>query len=351
MSDGITLSKIRQQLKADLEAETFLGKPILEVWINEDEPAEPGNTDSWDVCIKAARDADLVLVLFNGNAGWAEGDESLGICHAEFITAFSESPGKVSLVSIFDPSASNLPSTQKDVRFQNDIKKANLFRGTQANNRENLVAEVKKAVFEALLGLALKGAAEVKKSKYNAGPALDWTRLDFKARQITMATALAATIAPDAKDNRSVVAKPFGNTKMLFAVSAVPAAMTVASAREMVGQPFLGDHTFENHLAKGVSGPIHAIACHRTVSESQALSMLGFPDATVVSGSFGVYVADRIQKIQILFLANCRDESSIRHNWQRLVDWLNETGEAELLVERAKSRTRIVKAIAGEIIN
>jgi len=348
---GVRLSEVRKQLKRELEAAMFLGKPLLEVWINEDEPPENGSTNSWDICIEAARSADLVLILYNGHAGWAESDEALGICHAEFTTAFSESPGKVSLVSILDPIESKWPSTPRDKRFQNDIKKADFFRGTQATSREELVTEVKKAVLQALLGLALKGAAEVKKSRYNAGPALDWTRLDFKARQDAMVKAIASTIAPEGKDSRNIVAKPFGQTKMLFAVSAIPAAMSVASAREMVGQPFLSDHTLAIHLDKGVNGPVHLVACHRTVSESQALSMLGFPDATVVSGSFGVYVADGIQKIQILFLANCRDESSIRHNWQRLVDWLNETGEGQLLEQRAKSRARIVKAIAAEVMN
>ena len=74
--------------------------------------------------------------------------------------------------------------------------------------------------------------------------------------------------------------------------------------------------------------------------------MLGFPDATVVTPTFGVYVADSVQMIQLVFLANCRDRTSTRHAVQRFFDWIERSGESDYLVERAKSRKKIVKAIA-----
>ena len=79
------------------------------------------------------------------------------------------------------------------------------------------------------------------------------------------------------------------------------------------------------------------------------MQLLGFPDATIVSGSFGVYVADNVQKIQLCMIANCRDESSTRHGLQKLFDWLGQTGEDDLLAARATSRDKIVKTIAKEI--
>jgi hypothetical protein len=45
-------------------------------------------------------EADLLLVLYNGNAGWSLSPGDIGICHAELMTAFSESSGKVSVVSL-----------------------------------------------------------------------------------------------------------------------------------------------------------------------------------------------------------------------------------------------------------
>ena len=60
---------------------------------------------------------------------------------------------------------------------------------------------------------------------------------------------------------------------------------------------------------EAMAGPVHLIACHRGATESQSLKHLGFPDATVVSTRSWVYVADEVQEIQIVFLANCRDET------------------------------------------
>lgn len=93
---------------------------------------------------------------------------------------------------------------------------------------------------------------------------------------------------------------------------------------------------------------MHLIACHRSVTENQATNLLGFPDATVVSSPFGIYVADEIQKMQFVFLANCRDPSQTRHAVQRFLDWLEQSGEGKYLAERAQARARIVKAIAQE---
>ncbi len=116
----------------------------------------------------------------------------------------------------------------------------------------------------------------------------------------------------------------------------------------VVGQPFLRDHELVGLLDKDAVGPVHLIGCHRSVTEAQAMKQLGFPDATIVSPPFGVYVADPIQRIQILFLANCRDDTTTRHALQRAFEWLLQTGEDQRLAARAAIRTRIVKTIALE---
>lgn len=83
------------------------------------------------------------------------------------------------------------------------------------------------------------------------------------------------------------------------------------------------------------------IACQKSVSESQAVRQLGFPDAVVVSAPFGVYVADDVQKIQMAFIANCRDETTTKENVQAFLNWLNDHGEAKYLVQRAQKRRQI----------
>jgi len=129
---------------------------------------------------------------------------------------------------------------------------------------------------------------------------------------------------------------------------AIPAALTVSPARDLVGQPFLRDHMLFGNLKGKRGGPLHIIACHKGATESQAAKLLGFPDATFVTAPFGIWVADPVQKVQFAFIVNCRDEANTRHGLQRFMEWLSQTGEDVLLAERALARARIVSAIAKE---
>ena len=175
--------------------------------------------------------------------------------------------------------------------------------------------------------------------------------MNFADRQRKMVETLISALS--SKDKAAVdgdsVTITISGKRILFRPSAVPAAFTVSAAREMVGQPFLRDHEFSDSLASGVGGPVHVIACQKSVTEAQAMGLLGFPDATIVSGAFGIYVADNIQKIQLCLIANCRDAASTRHGLQKLFDWLQRTGEDAFLAQRAMSRAKILKTIAGEL--
>ena len=143
------------------------------------------------------------------------------------------------------------------------------------------------------------------------------------------------------------VVLPLGGKDIGVVVHAIPAAFTVAAAREMVGRPFLRDHE-RTDLLKKAQGPLHLIACHRGATETQARALLGFPDAIVVSDLFGIYVADEVQKVQFAFLANCRDDAQTRHALQRFLEWLEQSTEALRLAARAQSRANIVRTIAAE---
>jgi hypothetical protein len=124
--------------------------------------------------------------------------------------------------------------------------------------------------------------------------------------------------------------------------------MSVAAAREMVGQPHLSDHSLHGYLSKVQGGPVHIVACHKTITESQARAMLGFPDATVVSAPFGVYVVDPIQSIQLVLLAQCRDEATTRLGVQAFLEWLDESEQATVLVRHAAKRKSVVAALAAK---
>ncbi|WP_241802501.1 hypothetical protein [Pseudomonas corrugata] len=86
---------------------------------------------------------------------------------------------------------------------------------------------------------------------------------------------------------------------------------------------------------KDAEGPLCVTACHRGATEIQATALLGFPDATVVIGSFGIFVADDVQQVQFAFLVNCRDASQTRHALQRFREWLDQTGKVQVLAKRA----------------
>ena len=123
----------------------------------------------------------------------------------------------------------------------------------------------------------------------------------------------------------------------------------MAQRRKWVGQPFLHDHELSPFLKGNRGGPVHVIACHKTATEAQTTKLLGFPDATVVSAPFGIFVADSIQKVQFAFIVNCRDDANTRHGAQRFFEWLAQTGEETLVSERAKPRAnRVCNREGGE---
>ena len=215
----------------------------------------------------------------------------------------------------------------------------------------DLKARVFEALHDAVVNLVQKGVRDASRGRFHGGAALDWERLDFETRRHQM-----RSIVRDSLQGRSGSKREadydvvlVGGQKILLVVDAVPAAMSISAAREKVGQPFLHDHLLASSIGGSRGGPVHMIACQKSVTEAQALRMLGFPDATVVSAPFGIYVADGIQRIQLVLISGCRDESTTRHGVQRFFDWLEQTGEDTLLAQRAMSRAKIVATIAGEM--
>src|SRR2546423_8830658 len=86
---AMTLSDLRIELKKSIEAERIFGKQAFEVWINEETPPQGGTWDSWEVCLQAVRDCDILIALSNWHAGWAATSADIGICHDELSTAYS----------------------------------------------------------------------------------------------------------------------------------------------------------------------------------------------------------------------------------------------------------------------
>ena len=344
------LSDIRRELKIEIDTMEIAGLKAFEVWINEVAPPAGGTWDSWDFCMEAVKDCDILVVLSNGDSGWANAAGEIGICHAELMVGLSVAPAKVRLLALDKILIAKSPAGVRNKRFQDYVDKQSLFRGGTVTKIAELKTRVKEALHDAVLSLAQAGVREASRGKFHSGEALDWSRLDFVSRQTEMVRVLKDAILqrPGSLEDSGKIFVQMNSHEILCESHAIPAAMTVAPARELVGQPFLRDYLAVGALTGKRGGPLHVIACHKTATESQAAKLLGFPDATLVATPFGVFVADPIQKVQFAFIANCRDETNTRHGVQRFLEWLEQTGEDILLAERALARARIVRAIAKE---
>jgi hypothetical protein len=349
------LEDIRKTLKSELEDTEFLGTRPVEVWINEEAGAEDGTTDSWDKCLAEVDGADIVIVIYNGEAGWAGGTEGLGICHAEFLRALSQAPARLRVIELDFPSAGGARSpkdtqqaTDRNKAFAADMDRASTWR-VKARNDESLKREVRKAVAKGVIELAKTGSREARRGRFHLGAPLDWSRFTFRERRDALVSAVSEFLessmqASKLGDGHSLAIQ---GESILLKVSGVPAGMGTPEAREMVGRPYLDDHiSLEN---RNVVGPLHVIACHKTCSESHVVSFMGHPDQYLVETPFGIFAADRRTFVQAAFIAQCRDESSTKLGCQRLFDWLQQSGEMGGLLARGRSRAKLMSVVANEI--
>ena len=348
--EGQPLSEIRGELKKEIERLKVFRKKMFEVWINEETPPQGGNWNSSDVCLRAVDDCDILLVLYNGNAGWAEQEGGIGICHAELERGLNRAPGKVRSIDISSEKSIEELSEERHRRFQNFFGTWSPFRGAEVKTVKDLKARVKEALHCAVIELAQAGVRESSRGSKGYGDPLFWSRLDFAGREREMVEKLQDAMRDYGRlqEDGNVIAR-IADADILIAPHAIPAAFSIGQAKEMVGQPFLHDHNLAESLTEDVGGPLHVIACYKSATEMQAIKLLGFPDATVVSTLFGVFVADNIQKVQFAFIANCCDETNTRYGVQRFFGWLAQSGEDKYVAERARSRARIVHAIAVEM--
>ena len=207
------------------------------------------------------------------------------------------------------------------------VKKVNRFYNV-ASSREEIIKVAKEIVAQATVNLAKMGRREARKGKYNFGEALDWTRMNFIERKFAIEEEITQQFVESGNTKTDeCVEFTYERKKYLFKVHGIPSGMNISAAREMVGQPFLKDYQLTSNLKSKAYGPVHVIGVHKGVTEQKAINTLGQPDAVIVNGPYGVYIADKIQNIQMIFLVNCRDSASTRHNVQKFIDWLEEFGE------------------------
>lgn len=340
---------LRRALKARLEKIELGGKQVFKVWIHEDESNSSGLTSTWEECMENSRDADVFIMLYNGRAGWLGSDspvvDGVGICHAELSAAYDKAPAKVRSIQLH-PLVKAAPDSP-DEEFQKYVTKQKIP-GAQVTTGEEAMERVDELAAAIVLSLAREGVGVNSTGNYYAGEALEWSRKNFHDRRNVVTETVVKLLrkrergtSKQPKGSANVAAVHLRDSTIGFVCDSIPASMGTAAARELVGQPFLKDHEHTENWAPAIQGPVHLIACQKSVSETQAVRQLGFPDAVVISAPFGVYVADDVQKIQMAFIANCRDETTTRINVQEFLNWLNDHGEAKYLVQRATSRRKV----------
>ena len=347
---GRTLTALRQDLRDRIEAQTLFGHKLFEVWINEDSPGRGTDINSWDACLAEVRKADILIVLNAAHGGWAPSDGDIGICHAELMTAHNASPAKIRIIplSSTQPMADELATT--NARFKAYVDRINPFAPSVKTEAE-LFDAVEKAVADAVASLVGLGVREAGKGGFSLGDALAWSRLSFEERAERMRSTMVSALVESggtAQGTAGVAVKIAGG-KVMVQPHAAPASLSVAQAREYVGRPFLTDHGATPSYGRGIHGPLHVIACQTGITSAQARTLLGFPDATIVTPGFGIFVADEVQQIQFALLRDCRDDTSTRSAVHRLLGWLVESGEDQLVLERAKRRRIIADTIAAQI--
>lgn len=343
---GLNLSQLRLKLKQDIEAASVLGERPYEVWIHE-RASEDLELDAWDECLKQARECDIFIALYNGHAGWMrrQGD-SVGICQAELHLAYSQAPGKVFIVNIFEATSSKVPSRRVDRKFQKFVEEQYRF-GRIVKEPDGLEGQIRQTVVEATVKMVQRGVMEANRGKGYLGPALDWKRQNYLERKASMIAALRSSLGHSGSERtEESCTATIGGVHILFRLGAIPDSMSVATAREMVGQPHLADHDWIRQLASVEAGPVHLIACHKSVTEAQATRMLGFPNAIVVNGPFGIYVADPVQAIQLVLISNCQDETRTQHGVQRFQDWLSQAEQSAILARLARKRKSLIALLA-----
>lgn len=274
----------------------------------------------------------------------------VGICHAELMTGLNTAPGKVRLISLGNVAPGSGDQGPRNRRFQSYLTTQSLFRGAEVSTTDELKQRVREALVDAVTHLVGLGTRETRRGRYHTGEALAWSKLDFATRQRRIRDVLVQGFVDNGASaiTESALKSKLDGRDVLLVVNAIPGALSVSAAREMIGRPFHKDHELEPQL-KNAAGPVHVIGCHQTATEAQARQFLGFSDATVVAAPFGIYVADEVQGVQFIFLQNCRDETMTRHALQRLLEWLQQSGELTAVVDRGHSRRRIVATIAKEI--
>jgi hypothetical protein len=344
-----SLGDLRLFPKADFDT-----VPLFQFNLSLADTSMPADKTVDQHCREMVMENDVILVLYNGQAGSQLQGNSDGICFLEMRTAMDYAPDKLVVVRLPLQTSPTAAGQAADARFSEWFERQEFWASEASAGGVPAVVDAASQALRAAVTKMVQKAGKTRTGNFHVGGALEWTRMNYERRAAAMRQAVrdalpaTNTEVGGANAEETTVELEIGGEKVFTCIHAAPAALSEPRAREMVGQPYLRDHEYAKALGK-LPGPLHIVACARGATESQAIRILGFPDATIIKAPFGVYVADEIQKIQMAFLAQCRDEPTTRDAVAQFIAWLDRTGEGKAIVARGHLRSKLVSILAENI--
>ena len=351
---GVTIGKAAKEIAEQLGERSlfpdarFKQKPLFEFDLSLEDNARPADVSVDRHCREMVADCDIVLALYNGEAGSELQTGADGICFVEMRTAMDFAPEKLVVVQL--PFRGR--SRAADRRFRQWFDSQEIWRTPDEAGDVPAVVDAASHALRVAVARMVRKAGTIRFGNFHVGAALEWTRMNYERRAEAMRDAVYRSLSPhgeelnlEGQDEMTLFTIGRGKKRVFTWIHAIPAAISEPHAREMVGQPYLNDHKLTK-VMDGMPGPLHVVACARGITEAQAVRILGFPDATIITAPFGVFVADEVQKIQMAFLAQCRDEPSTHDAVSQFVSWLDRVGERDSILARGRLRSQLVTILA-----
>jgi len=335
----IKLSDLRTKLRDALEKETFLGEDIIEIIIHENNFDADGSQDAYQVSLTKMDKCNIVVILYNGDSGWNAASTGNGICHDEYLKAvdeFSQMMHVINVSEVFPKSKSLAGENEKDLNFQAAVTKngfswaENITALTVDELYKKTISQIKSLIISDLEKAFKTQKYHVKKSTVY-GATLQFAQLTYAER--------ADRIMQKLKEKAPVLFP-----EIILNMDAVPDNMSVSNARAYIGRPFLDELSIIKGKKEEI-GVIHIIAVYGTVTELQVKNLVGFPDLAVNKTTFGFYLWDTTNHIQMFFLQKCINTDAVGQHVNYLEQWLKTSGERANIMNRAKARFSILTAI------
>lgn len=339
------LGKLRMYIKEKLESQFFLGEKVIKVIMNEETFEQNFTKDAFDACLAAVEKSDLIIVLYNGDAGFApERDrQANGICHEEYLKAVQDHPSMtfgINLSKYFKKTTFKSDQQRRNHAFKLDVESFERF---IESPKGQTVLEIQDSILRLITGYvheslerAFKAKRELDVTNTVFGKTLDWSKLTYSERNSEIVDLLSSVFLNFLDDT-------------IIKCHAIPDNMSVSDARNFIGRPFLREHK-ELEKARYKKGVVHVVGVYGSATEIQVKSLIGYPDLTAIRSSFGYYVWDQTTQIQMFFLTQCINPSTIRTRKQQIASWLKSSKELINVNKRAKARYNILDAINKSIL-